>query len=86
MNISTETHKIYDEIIDLIAQGTTPESVIGFRLSTTTQQHLEDLIDKSKSNEITAEEKRELESYIVLEHIMTLAKAKAYQYLNPKER
>jgi len=82
MNTATQTIKIYDEIIELIARGTTPQSVISFHLSDTAQNRLEDLIYNAKNNELTQDEKQELDSYLILEHIMTLAKAKANQYLN----
>ena len=82
MNTTTQTIKVYNEIIELIAKGTTPQSVINFHLSDTAQNRLEDLIYNAKNNELTQDEKQELDSYLMLEHIMTLAKAKAYQYLN----
>jgi hypothetical protein len=82
MNTTTQTIKVYDEIIELIARGTTPQSVINFHLSDTTQNRLEDLIYNSKNNELTQDEKQELDAYLILEHIITLAKAKAHQYLN----
>ena len=82
MNTSIKTLKIYDEIIDFIASGTTPQSVINFRLSETAQARLEDLIYNAKNNELTQEEKQELDHYLTLEHIMTLAKARAHQHIN----
>jgi hypothetical protein len=82
MNTTTQTIKVHDEIIELIARGTTPQSVINFHLSDTAQNRLEDLIYSAKNNELTQDEKQELDSYLILEHIMTLAKAKAHQYLN----
>jgi hypothetical protein len=82
MNTTTQTIKVYDEIIELIASGTTPQSIIDFHLSDTTQNRLEDLIYNSKNNQLTQDKKQELDSYLMLEHIMTLAKAKAHQYLN----
>ena len=82
MNTTTQTIKVHDEIIELIARGTTPQSVINFHLSDTAQNRLEDLIYNAKNNELTQDEKQELHSYLMLEHIMTLAKAKAHQYLN----
>lgn len=82
MNTTTQAIKVHDEIIELIARGTTPQSVINFHLSDTAQNRLEDLIYSAKNNELTQDEKQELDSYLILEHIMTLAKAKAHQYLN----
>jgi hypothetical protein len=82
MNTTTQTIKVHDEIIELIARGTTPQSVINFHLSDTAQNRLEDLIYNSKNNELTQDEKQELNAYLMLENIMTLAKAKAHQYLS----
>jgi len=81
-NTSVKTIKIYDEIIDFIAGGTTPQSVVNFQLSEIAQERLEDLIYNSKNNELTKEDKRELDHYLTLEHIMTLAKAKAHELLS----
>jgi hypothetical protein len=82
MKTATKTIKVYDEIVDFIASGTTPQSIIDFHLSETAQERLEDLVHNAKSNELTKEDKRELEKYLVLEHILRLAKAKAYKYID----
>lgn len=81
MTTSVKTTKVYDEIVDFIAAGTTPQSVIDFKLSTTAQDRLEELVYKHKAGELTPEEKRELDHFLTLEHIMTLIKARAYTYL-----
>lgn len=81
MTTSVKTTKVYDEIIDFIAAGTTPQSVIAFKLSSTAQDRLEDLVYRHKAGDLTPEEKRELDHFLTLEHIMTLAKARAYTYI-----
>ena len=81
MTTSVKTTKVYDEIIDFIAAGTTPKSVINFKLSVATQERLEDLVYRHKTGELTPEEKRELDHFLTLEHIMTLIKARAYTYI-----
>ncbi|HLO86033.1 MAG TPA: hypothetical protein VK203_13645 [Nostocaceae cyanobacterium] len=81
MNTSVKTAKVYDEFIDFIAAGTTPQSMIDFHLSETAQERLEDLIYGAKNNELTQEEKQELDYFLMLEHIITLAKAKAYMHI-----
>ncbi|MBD2292029.1 hypothetical protein H6G06_00670 [Anabaena sphaerica FACHB-251] len=86
MNTSVKTIKVYDEIVDFIAAGTTPQSVINFHISETAQNRLEDLIDKAKNNELTKEEKRELDIFLNLEHIIRLAKAKAHKYINTESQ
>ena len=84
MTTSVKTTKVYDEIIELIAAGTTPQSVINFQLSEAAKERLSDLIYRSKTQGLTQEEKSELDKYLVLEHIMRLAKARAYKYINPE--
>jgi hypothetical protein len=82
MTTSVNTTKVYDEIIDFIASGTTPQSVVNFQLSASTKERLEYLVYQHKMGLLTPEDKKELDYFLTLEHIMTLAKAKAYQYLS----
>lgn len=84
MTTSLKTTKVYDEIIDFIAAGTTPKTVIDFQVSEAAKERLADLIYRSKTEGLTPEEKSELDKYLVLEHIMRLAKARAYKYINPE--
>lgn len=82
MTTSVKTTRVYDEIVDFIAAGTTPQSVIDFQLSDAAQERLEDLVYRHKTGELTQDEKRELDHFLTLEHIMTLAKARAYTYIS----
>jgi hypothetical protein len=69
--------KAYDEIIDFIAAGTTPEAVVAFHPSDTVQQRVATLVEGSQDGSISAEEQSELDDYLQLEHIMIMAKARA---------
>ncbi|NJM72822.1 MAG: hypothetical protein HC862_23260 [Scytonema sp. RU_4_4] len=82
MNTPTQITKVYDEIIDFIAAGSTPQSVVDFQLSESAKERLEDLVYGHKMGELTPEEKRELDHFLTLEHIMRLAKARAYKYIS----
>ncbi|WP_017655836.1 hypothetical protein [Fortiea contorta] len=85
MNTSIKTAKVYDEIIEFIAAGTTPETVVNFQLSDTAKERLEDLVYRAKTEGLTGEDKRELDLFLTLEHMMMLAKARAYQYIKSGE-
>ena len=74
------TAKSYDEIIDFIAAGTTPEAVVAFRPSDSVQQRVAELVERSKDGTISSEEHSELEDYLQLEHIMIMAKERARQH------
>ena len=67
----------YDELIDFIARGTTPESVAHFEPSERTKQYVEQLIHKEKTVGLSGDEKAELDHFLQIEHIMRLAKARA---------
>lgn len=71
----------YTEIIDFLAAGTTPTSLIAFRPSAAAKAQVADLIQREKSSGLTTEERAELEHYLQLEHLMRLAKARARRYL-----
>lgn len=80
MSAQAQTAKAYEEVIDFIAAGTRPSSIIAFRPSETTKQRVADLVEREKSDGLTAEEKSELDLYLQLEHLMRLAKARARRY------
>ena len=69
--------KAYEEIIDFLAGGFTPESLIAYQPSEETKRQVEDLIRREKNEGITSEEVSELNHYTELDHILTLAKARA---------
>lgn len=72
--------KSYEEIIDFIAAGTTPETVLAFRPSESVQRRISELVQLSKQGAISAEDQSELEDYLQLEHLMIMAKARARQH------
>ena len=69
---------VYDEVIDFIA-GTSPEKVIAFRPSAKMQERVSTLLFKEKNASLTKAEKNELDNYLVIEHLMRMAKARAFQ-------
>jgi uncharacterized protein YnzC (UPF0291/DUF896 family) len=53
-----------------------------YRVSTKAQERVNFLIDKNKKSGLSNSENEEMERYMVFEHIVQLAKAKAIQKLN----
>ena len=72
--------KAYEEIVDFIAAGASPQNVIAFRPSEEARQRVWDLVAREKAGSLSQEETSELEHYLQLEHIMRLAKARAQRY------
>ncbi len=69
--------RAYDEIVEFIAAGTTPDSVAHFEPSQETKDCVADLLHKEKTLGVTPEELSELDHFVKLEHLMRLAKARA---------
>jgi len=73
--------RAYEEIIDFIAAGTTPSSLIAFQPSEEVKARAADLIHREKTTRLSSEESSELTQYLQLEHLMRLAKARARAHL-----
>ncbi len=74
--------RIYDDIIDFLAAGTTPKKIIEFKASAETQLRVRELLNAQKNQTATETELNELEDFLRLEHIMRLTKARAKKYAN----
>ena len=68
--------RAFDELATFFASKI-PDDLIAFQPSKATSDRVELLIFKEKRDGLTVEEKDELDAYMVLEHIMRLAKGKA---------
>ncbi len=73
--------RAYQEVIEFIAGGTTPQNVVAFRPSAESKARVEELISRHKAGSLSPDENSELEHYIQLEHLMRLAKARARHHL-----
>lgn len=71
----TVTHP-FDDLINFLAHMA-PEQVLNFRPSESTLERVKWLLDREKSHAITAEEKDELDQYLLQEDLMVIAKARA---------
>jgi hypothetical protein len=72
---------IYQELVDFIASGTTPSSVIAFQPSEETKARVADLIHREKTSGLSPEETAQLNHFLEIEHILRLAKARARERL-----
>ena len=70
----------FDEIADFIAE-LNPAKLIALKPSEAVQQRLENLLLKNREEGLSDDEKHELERYLTLEHLISLAKARARKYL-----
>lgn len=75
--------KVYEEIIDFIAAGSTPAEVANFAASSETKERVADLIYREKTVGLDSEETDELHQFLQAEHLIRLAKARARQRIAP---
>jgi hypothetical protein len=77
-DIESETRApVYQEIIDFLTDGPTSDKLLAFKISDLSQQRLEELLDKNREEEMNAEEKAELRTYLRLSDYLTKLKARA---------
>ncbi|MGA2938446.1 MAG: hypothetical protein ABSF52_15290 [Syntrophobacteraceae bacterium] len=76
------TVETFEEVIEFIAAGTSPGGVIAFRPSEAARRRFADLLQRERTSGLSPDEKLELDHYMPLEHLMRLAKARAYLYLS----
>jgi hypothetical protein len=71
----------HEQIVDFILAGKKAEEVIVFKASERAQQRVSDLIRREKRDGLGPAERAELNTYMQLEHLIRLAKARAHQML-----
>jgi hypothetical protein len=64
-------------IVDVLASRPTPEQVLAIRPLAEMQSRAGELLRRSKDGELSRAEEAELERYLLLEHLVRLAKARA---------
>jgi SpoU rRNA methylase family enzyme len=74
--MTAEPVLVFEEIAQFLA-SLSPRKVLAFKTSKKSQARVSYLLDKNKGHGLNAEESREMEQYMLIEHIVQLAKAKA---------
>lgn len=78
-------HYVFDELADLLA-SMDPDKVLAFRTSKKAQLRLDELLEKNKNPEgLSESEQSEMDQFMLLEHIVSLAKARALKKLAQKQ-
>ncbi len=74
-------HGLYNEVIEFLASGPTPQQIVTFRPSQEAQERVAELLEKNRAGMLTPAEQAELDQYEELDYLMTLVKARARQHL-----
>jgi hypothetical protein len=71
------TSDVLDELIMYLAQQTNPEAILAFQATDTQQARFEDLMHRSKTTGLSADETRELEQFLHFNRLVTRLKTQA---------
>jgi len=74
-----DTKRTMDElaVMDILASRPTSEEILALKPSSDLQTRVTDLLARSKESPLSQAEETELDRYLMLEHLVRLAKAKA---------
>ena len=70
------------QIVNLLASQPAPQAILDIRPSAAFQARVSTLLARNKERTLSRQEEAELERCLMLEHLVRLAKARAYQQLN----
>ena len=73
---------LFSEILDFLASTPTPERIIAFKPSDQLEQRLSYLLEQNGEDVLTAEERRELDEFLRMNHFMNMLKIRARQKKN----
>jgi len=73
--------QVYRYILDFLASNPTPEQITEFKPTPEMQERLRTLLTRSKADELTPTELKELDEYERIEHLVVMIKAGNLSYL-----
>jgi hypothetical protein len=74
-------YPVFDEMIDFLASGPTPQQLIEYKASPPVQARLEELLDKNREEGLTEAETAEMDTFRQVNHVMILLKTRARRAL-----
>lgn len=75
--INESSSPIYQEVTELLTSGPNADQVLAFKISDSAQERLEELLHKNNEDDLSAEEKAELTTYLRLSEYLTKLKTRA---------
>jgi Na+-transporting NADH:ubiquinone oxidoreductase subunit NqrF len=82
--LNAETQRGFEgavEVLELLAALPSPEEIVRLKPSERLQRQVQDLRQKSRAGKLTPQEEEDWERYQFLEHLVRMAKTKAYSKL-----
>lgn len=76
---SVDNPSVYDDLLDILAEGADLQRLLAFRLPDEKQNRLEDLLEKNREGMLGSEDAAELDTFEQVEHVVRLLKAHLLQ-------
>jgi hypothetical protein len=70
---------VANEVINFLAAGPTPEAIVEFHPSAAGAARVRELLERNQEGALSAIERAELDELALLDHFMTLVKARAFE-------
>jgi len=68
---------IFSEIADFLVSQPSLEEIVAYRVPDSVQNYLDNLLEKNREEGLSADERIEMEKFLAVSHLMSLAKSKA---------
>lgn len=75
---------LYEQVVDFLASAPPADQIVAYRLSAEAQDRFDELYQRHTAGSLSDADRAELETFLKLDHIVTLAKAKARLRMPPK--
>ncbi len=79
--VATQVSPVIEDFAEFLAK-TAPRKLLNYKASLKSQVRLKSLLAKNKEAKLTQEENDEMAYFMLIEHLVILAKTKAIQRLN----
>jgi hypothetical protein len=83
---SEAVYPVFKEVVDFLISRPTPQQIISFKVSSSVQTRLEELLDRNREGDLTGDEAVELDTYEQINHLLILLKARAHHTLASSHR
>jgi hypothetical protein len=82
--IATNVHPAIEDLVEFLAK-LAPRKILEYKASSRSQERLDSLLEKNKLAPLSAQEAEEMKYYMMIEHVVRIAKARALQKLNAQK-
>lgn len=73
---------LFDDILDFLVSGPSPQAIIAYKPPAHLDQRLQDLMEKHSRDEVSPDERAELDEFLRMSHLLNRLKVRARKKLS----